>query len=197
MARSQTEPLRPLTQEERTLLEEIARSRSERAERVTRARILLALADGATFTAAAAQGGFRSAKGVAQLVRRFHREGLLVIAGRHGGGPSIQYGPPEQERILREFRRVPDRAQDGTATGSLKTLQRALRQAPDGLPAVSTFTIFETLHRAGYSCQENRTWCHTGTALRKRKRKDGTTEVVAVTDPQADEKRGRSSEATP
>jgi hypothetical protein len=75
----------------------------------------------------------------------------------------------------------------------LTTLQRALRLAPDGLPEVSTFTIFRVLHQAGYSCQHNRTWCHTGTALRKRKRKDGTTEQVEVTDPQAPEKRERSS----
>jgi transposase len=154
------------------------------------------LADGATLTAAAAQGGFRSTRGVTKLVHRFHQTGLAALASRHGGGPALQYGPPEQERILREFRRTPDREQDGTATWSLSTLQRALRKAPDGLPAVSTFTIFETLHRAGYSCQENRTWCHTGTALRKRKRKDGSTEVVRVTDPQADEKRGTSSKAT-
>jgi hypothetical protein len=73
-------------------------------------------------------------------------------------------------------------------------LQRALRQAPDGLPEVSTFTIFRVLHQAGYSCQNHRTWCHTGTALRKRKRKDGTTERVQVTDPQAAEKREISSE---
>lgn len=196
MARPQTEPLRPLTDEERTLLEEIARSRSERADRVARARVLLALSQGATFTAAAAQSGFRSIKGVAKLVHRFHQEGLQAVAGRHGGGHAIRYGPAEQERILREFRRTPDREQDGTATWSLSTLQRALRQAPDGLPAVSTFPLFETLHRAGYSCQENRTWCHTGSALRKRKRQDGSTEGVKVTDPQADEKRGTSSKDT-
>jgi transposase len=183
--------------EERALLEETARSRSERADRVARARALLALADGATLTAAAARAGFRSARGVSELVHRFHREGMQAVAGRHGGGPPIEYGPAEQERILREFRRSPDREQDGTATWSLSTLQRVLRQAPDGLPAVSTFTIFETLHRAGYSCQQNRKWCHTGTALRKRKRQDGTTEAVKVTDPQADEKRGISSKATP
>jgi hypothetical protein len=38
--------------------------------------------DGTPFTAAAAQGGFRSAKGVAKLVSRFHREGLQA------GGPT-------------------------------------------------------------------------------------------------------------
>jgi len=173
------------------------RARSEQASRVARARILLALAAGASFTAAALVGGFRSGYGVAQLVRRFHRDGLLAVAGRHGGGPASAYGPAEQERILREFRRPPDRERDGTAVWSLSTLQRALRTAPDGLPAVSTFTLLQTLHQAGYSWQENRTWCHTGTALRKRQCKDGQTEVVAVIDPQATEKRAPSSEPIP
>lgn len=126
-------------------------------------------------------------------MRRFNQDGLLAVAGRHGGGSAIQYGPAKQERILQEFRRPPDREQDGTAVWSLSTLQQALREAPDGLPTVSTFTILQTLHQAGYSWQGNRTWRHTGRALRKRKRKDGSTEVVEVTDPQAVEKRELSS----
>jgi hypothetical protein len=97
----------------------------------------------------------------------------------------VVYDVATRERILREFRRPPDREQDGTATWSLTTLQRALRRAPDGLPRVSTWLIFHTLHEAGYTWQESRTWCHTGTA--KRKRKDGT--VVQVTDPAATQKK--------
>ncbi len=70
---------------------------------------------------------------------------------------------------MREFRRTPDREHDGTATWSLTTLQRALRRAPDGLPAVSTKTILTTLWGAGYTWQQSRTWCHTGTVVRRRK----------------------------
>ena len=83
------------------------------------------------------------------------------------------YDARTRERILREFRRPPDREHDGTATWSLTTLQRALRRAPEGLPAVSTWTILHTLHEAraqrGYTWQQRRTWCHTGTVVRKRK----------------------------
>jgi hypothetical protein len=191
MAHPQHDPLRPLTPKERQLLEQTVRARGERAERVARARILLAVADGAPFTLAARQGGFRSGYGVAQLVRRFNRDGLSAVVGRHGGGPEQQYGPTQAERILAEFRRPPDRAQDGTATWSLMTLQRALRRAPDGLPCVSTWTIFRVLHEAGYSCQNSRTWCQTGVV--KRKRKAGVVEVI---DPQATEKRAGSSKPT-
>src|SRR5229473_6415446 len=189
MARPQKEPLRPLTGEERALLEQVARAPSERADGVARATALLAVADGARFTTAARAAGRRSGDAVAQLVARFNREGLAALLPRHGGGPATRYGPPEQARILREFRRTPDREADGTATWSLTTLQRALRRAPDGLPAVSTFTLLETLHAAGYTWQESRTWCQTGTALRKRK--EG---VVTVTDPEAEKKGAGSSE---
>jgi transposase len=118
------------------------------------------------------------------LVARFNGKGLAALQRQPGGGAPKQYTAPAQERILRELRRAPDREQDGTATWSLATLKRALRAAPDGLPTVSTFTLLQTLHEAGYSWQESRTWCETGTVLRKRK--EG---VVKVEDPDACQKR--------
>ena len=184
MSRRQKEPLRPLTSEERVQLERMQRSRSERAERVARATAVLAVADGASYTEAAQRAGRRSGDGVAQLVARFNAQGLAALESRHGGGPVRQYGTTAQDRILAEFRRPPDRERDGTATWSLTTLQRALRRAADGLPAVSTFTILQTLHEAGYSYQQSRTWCHTGTARRLRKRG-----VVTITDPDATPKK--------
>ena len=129
MTRRQKDPLRPLTQEEHSILDEISRARSEPASHVERAKILLAVADGATDTAAARSVGRRSNDAVADLVARFNREGVAALAPRHGGGPAIHYAAAERERILTEFRRTPDRAQDGTAPWSLTTLQRALRRA--------------------------------------------------------------------
>jgi hypothetical protein len=58
---------------------------------------------------------------------------LAAVEPRHGGGPPRKYQAEVRERIDQEFHRTPDREQDGTATWSLTTLQRALRQAPDGL----------------------------------------------------------------
>ena len=185
MAQRQRLPLRPLAAGERSSLEQLARASSERADRVARAKALLAVADGAPFTAAARAAGRRSGVAVKHLVARFNVEGLAAVDPRHGGGPPLQYGAVERERILREFRRPPDRQRDGTATWSLTTLQRALRTAPDGLPGVSTWTILLTLWEAGYTWQQDRTWCPTGTA--RRKRRDGT--VVAITDPDATPKK--------
>jgi hypothetical protein len=162
----------------------VARAGSERATRVARAKALVAVADGASFTAAARAAGRRAGDAVAHLVDRFNDEGIAALEPRHGGGPPVRYGAAEQARILHEFRRRPERAEDQTATWSLTTLRRALRQAPDGLPTVSTATILHTLWEAGYAWQQDRAWCPTGTAKRKRK-----TGVVAVVDPDATPKK--------
>ncbi len=130
MAQRQKHPLRSLTGAERVEVERVARSASDRADRVARAKQLLAVADGARFTDAARQAGRRSGDAVALLVQRFNTLGLAALAARHGGGPPVQYGAAERDRILRELRRPPGRQRDGTATWSLTTLQRALRRAP-------------------------------------------------------------------
>ena len=185
MPRPQKTPLRPLTAHERATLEQVARSGAERADRVGRAKALLAVADGATFAAAARAAGRRSGDGVAKLVARCNADGVAALTSRPGGRPPVRYGPAQAARILREARRAPDREADGTATWSLTTLQRALRRAPDGLPEVSTFTIRRVLHAAGLSWQQNRTWCETGVVLRRRK-----AGIVEVVDPAAAAKRG-------
>jgi transposase len=184
MTRRRKDPLRPLTGEERGVLERISRAQSEPASHVARAKSLLAVADGATYGAAAQAAGRRSNDAVSQLVSRFNQEGLAAIEPRHGGGPQVIYGIEERKRILAEFERVPDREKDGTATWSLTTLQRALREAPDGLPDVSTYTIWCVLHDAGWTWQKDRTWCNTGRVPRKRK--EG---VVEVSDPEAEGKK--------
>jgi len=184
MSRRKKDPLRPLTDEERTVLTQISRAQSEPASHVARAKELLAVAAGQTYVAAARAAGRRSGDAVAKLVARFNREGLAAIEPRHGGGPPVIYGPAERERILAEFRRVPDPARDGTATWSLSLLRDTLRRAADGWPQISTYTIWLVLHEAGYTCQKDRTWCQTGTVVRKRK--GG---AVAVTDPEAEAKK--------
>jgi transposase len=147
---------------------------------VARAKALLAVADGKTYGAAAQAAGRRSNDAVSQLVSRFNQEGLTALEPRHGGGPAIKYGAVEQARILAEVRRKPDLARDGTATWSLSTLQQSLRQAEDGLPDVSTYTIWIVLQANGFSWQKDGSWCETGKVLRKRK--EGVVEVI---DPDA------------
>jgi transposase len=180
MSRHQKDPLRPLTAEERTELTRLSRAQSAPAAEVDRARALLAIADGASSTAAARLVGRGHNETISAWVSRFNREGVSAVRPHHGGGPRIRYGAEAQQRILAEWARSPQREQDGSATWSLSLLQKALRQAPDGLPRVSRFTIARTLHEAGLSWQKSRTWCATGVALRNRKHG-----VVRVSDPDA------------
>jgi transposase len=184
MPRPQKTPLRALTPAERAHLEQLSRSQTAPAARVARAKALLAVAAGHRFTVAAHAAGRRSGDAVAQLVTRFNRQGLAALDAGHGGGQPKRYTPSEHDRILREVRREPDRDQDGTATWSLTTLQRALHRAPDGLPGISTYTIWCVLHAAGIRWGKDRSWCTTGTVVRKRK--SGT---VRVTDPDAGAKK--------
>jgi len=181
----QKDPLRPLSHSERRALERLSRSHSAPALSVDRARALLAVSDGATYTEAAQLVGRSVGDSVAAWVARFNQVGLAAVERQAGGRPPTQYGPEERDRILKEFRRPPDRERDGTATWSLNTLQRALRRAPDGLSKVSTYTIWVVLHDAGVTWQSDRTWCQTGVAIRKRKRGE-----VKVHDPDASAKKG-------
>jgi transposase len=180
MSRRQKDPLRALTDEERTDLARLSRSQSAPAAQVARATALLAVAGGQSYLAAARVAGRRHGETVARWVARFNQEGLAAVRPRPGGRPPIRYGDEQQRRILAEVARVPDRERDGTATWSLSLLQKALRGAPDGLPKVSTYTIWRTLHGAAMSWQESRTWCQTGVAVRQRK-----AGAVEVTDGEA------------
>ena len=184
MSRIQKDPLRPLRPEERSHLERVSRAFGLPAALVARAKVLLAVADGHSYIEAAHRAGRRTGDAVAALVSLFNRQGLAALAPPHAGGPAILYDAAAKERILREFHRTPEREREGTATWSLTTLQRALRRATDGLPFVSTYTIWCVLREAGLSWQRDRSWCHTGEAKRRRKR-GGVMVEVEVHDPDA------------
>jgi transposase len=180
VSRRRKDPLRPLTAAERRELTRLSRGRAEPAARVARAVSLLAVADGSDYQQAARAAGRSSGDAVSHLVARFNREGLAALDPRHGGGRKPTYGAAARDRILREAARTPTPQADGTAAWSLTTLRRVLRDAPDGLPRVSTFTLWQVLRGAGYTFQRTRTWCPTGSAARRRK-----AGVVTVTDPDA------------
>lgn len=184
MSRRQEAPLRALTAAERAGPEQLSRGRGQPAAHVARAGALLAVAGGRSYTDAARRVGRRSGGAVAHLVARLNRDGLAAVAPGHGGGSRRVYGASERERVVAEARRPPDRERDGTATWSLSTLRRALRRAEGGLPGVSTYTIWCALHEADLTWQRDRSWCHTGRAMRRRTR-DGVALEVEVRDPDA------------
>ena len=181
MSRRQNDPLRPLTVEEEVRLQQLSRSQAAPATQVARAKAVLAVAAGQTYTAAARQAGRVSGDAVSHLVARFNREGVAAVVPQHGGGPQVQYTARERELILSQARRTPEREKDGTATWSLSTLQRALQQQ---LPEISRTTIWCVLREAGLSWQRSRTWCDTGVVQRRRK-----SGMVTVLDPDTEAKK--------
>src|SRR5205085_11526874 len=92
MTRRKKDPLRPLTAGERHWLERVGRSRAEPAGHVARAVALLAVADGRTYTEAAALAGRRVGDTVAAWGARFNREGLAALEPGPGGGAAPGYG---------------------------------------------------------------------------------------------------------
>lgn len=185
MSRRQKEPLRAMTREEEAWVHVIARATREPANHVIRAKQLVAVAAGQSYSQAARLTGRRSGDAVAQLVSRFNREGLQALQRRGGGGAAPTYGVTEREQIVAEARRCPRPAVDGTATWSLQLLRRALRKRdPQHFGRISTYTIWAVLHEAGLQWGRTRSWCETGQA--RRKRKSG---IVTVIDPDAGAKK--------
>jgi transposase len=183
MTQQAEESLRGLSDGERQALVGVTRATSERVDRVRRARALLAVADGADRSTAARDAGFASRTSVTNLVRRFNRQGLRALSIAPGRGRRATYDVAVRARVVALAQEQPRRREDQTATWSLSTLRRRLRQEPD-LGRLGTSTIRRVLQDAGSSYQRTRTWCPTGTALRKRK--EG---VVQVSDPETEVKK--------
>ena len=183
MAQPQKHPLRPLSEQEERELRRIIKASSERIDVARRARALLSVAASQSFAHAAGVAGFKEARSVGKLVKRFNAHGLAALALAVGRGGKAIYTSAQQARIVAEVQRTPERKEDQSATWSLSLLRKALR-ATD-LPHIANETIRHVLHENGYSYQRTRTWCRTGYALRVRK--SGT---VTVYDLETPEKKG-------
>jgi transposase len=182
MAQPQKEPLRALSEQEERELQRLAKATSERLDVVRRAKALVAVARGKAFTEAAHEAGLKSGDGVGKLVKRFNAGGLAALSIAAGAGRKPTYTSEQRARILEEVQRQPDRKEDQTATWSLMTLRKALRERD--LPEIAAETIREVLHEVGYRYLRTRTWVRTGYALRVRK--SGT---VTTYDKQTPEKK--------
>ena len=159
MAKPQKHPLRLLSKQEEQELQRLVKASSERVDVVRRAKVLLAVADGQSFTKAAHQAGFKSGDAVGQLVARFNERGLAALRIAPGRGRKPTYTSQDRALILQEVQRPPNREEDQTISWSLTTLRRSLRKKH--LPHIANETIREVLHEAGYSYQQTGTWCRT------------------------------------
>ncbi len=147
MGRRQKRPLRGLTDNERAELNRVAASPDDRVERIRRARVILAVAEGKSFTQAARTARMRSSSGVAAIVQRFHDRGLEALDTLPGAGRRPIYSAAEREMIMAEVQSQIERM----PFWSLSALQQALRQSSSAVPRVSAKTIGQLLREAGYA----------------------------------------------
>jgi transposase len=185
MARRKKNPLRPLTEQEKELLEQLSRARNAPADQIARATGLLAVAEGKTYQQAAELCNRRQGTTVAAWVARFNREGVDALVPGHGGGHRPRFTGEVREKILAAFRRVPVPETDGTAIWSIATLHKALVR--EGI-VISGYSLWGLLREEGYTFQKDRSWCHTGEARRRRRRK-GHTAIETVVDPDTEAKK--------
>jgi transposase len=111
-----------LTEAERAELEACARSRKGRADAARRARIILLLADGASYAETARATGASSAT-IALWKKRFLEDRLRGLRGRHQGSRPRVLTPKLEARILNWTRKKPPH---GATHWSTRTLGRHL-----------------------------------------------------------------------
>ena len=156
MGAQQKRPLRQLTQLEREELSQKATSKVERVSMGKKAKALLAVADGCTFTEAGRQVGM-SPDGVSQLVERFQQRGMQALSIAPGRGRKPTYNSQEHEQILQEVQRCPPWDVDQCTVWSLSLLQKSLRAK--GFLDICPKTIRLVLQAHGWKYQQTtRAW---------------------------------------
>src|SRR5260221_6515174 len=91
--------LRPLGEAEQHALQRVAKASSERVDTLKRAKALLAVAAGKSFTQAGRLSGL-SREGVSQLVERFNQRGMAVFVIASGPGRQPTHGAGERGRVV-------------------------------------------------------------------------------------------------
>ena len=107
-----------LTTEQRTELEARERSRRGRADAASRARVILLLADGDSYSSITAKTGC-SSRTIALWKHRFEADGLEGLAARHRGSKRTVLTPALQARILAWTRRAPPHGATHWSTRSM------------------------------------------------------------------------------
>ena len=127
-----------LTTDERTELQRRARSRRIRAEDSRRARVILMLADGVSFTAIAAVVECYPAY-ITRWKERFDTERLAGLRAKYRGQPATIRTPALEARILARTRQKPP---DGSTHWSTRKLGKLL--------GISHMLVARVWRRAGY-----------------------------------------------
>jgi len=158
MVSQQKGPVGQLTAYEREEFSRKALSSSERMDVVKKAKAIVAVADGCTFTEAGKRAEMSRA-GVSQLIERFHQRGLDVLMIAPGRGPKPTYTRQDHELILQEVQRCPTWDKDQSIVWSLPLLQKSLRAK--GFLHICPETIRRVLQTHGWEYQDTHMWHQT------------------------------------
>jgi transposase/DNA-binding CsgD family transcriptional regulator len=120
-----------LTPDERTALERLARGGRTRADLARRARIILRLAEGASYLAIQ-RGLGESSRTIGKWKRRFLADRVAGLHGRYPGAVATVLTPALEARILAWTRKPPT---DGSTHWSSRKLARALKLSSHTLVA--------------------------------------------------------------
>src|SRR4051794_41170363 len=110
--------LREVTEEERAELTRWAQSRTMPSGDVVRARLILALADGLTYSRIEERLGI-SRPTIARWKGRFEKDGMAGLEPRHNGSEPRTVTPAVQARVLRKTTRKPE---DGSTHWSCRKM---------------------------------------------------------------------------
>jgi DNA-binding CsgD family transcriptional regulator len=120
-----------LSADERTALQRLARGGRTRADLARRARIILQLADGASYLDIA-RGLGESSRTIGKWKQRFLADRVAGLAGRYPGAVATVLTPRLEARILAWTRKPPT---DGSTQWSSRKLARALHLSSHTLVA--------------------------------------------------------------
>jgi transposase len=168
--------LRALTDEERSAIEALVRSRTAPTRRVERARIVWRASRGETPPAIAAALGL-AAETVRSRIRRFNAEGLAALEDHHRSGRPATYSAEEVATAIAAALTDPRRLGLPFAAWTLDRLAAFLLEEK-GI-AMRRSRIDEILLREGLRWRRHETW------------------FGARVDPEFAEKRGGSRRSTP
>lgn len=162
--------LRPVTEEERTELERLSRSRKAEQRLVERARMIRLLAEGRKPTEVAAEVQ-RSVPMVYRWLHRFNEQGLAGLSDRRRTGRPQTYSEVERGRLIATARTHPQKL--GLAFGHW-TLDRLVAYVNEQLSLpISRSQLGEVLQAEGLKWYQEKTY------------------FTESPDPQFAEKRGR------
>jgi transposase len=152
--------LRSVSAEEETQVRELGKSRRAEARLVQRARIICALLDNPTLSAAAAgrQAGYSSDVPGREWVKRFNERGIAGLEDEARAGRPPVHSPEVRSKVIDLALQKPTSLGLPFALWTLERLQRELQQR-EGI-YLSDSTIWEWVNAEGLVWKRQQSWFH-------------------------------------